>query len=134
MSFSKELIAPCGMNCGVCIAYLREKNKCQGCLTTNDLKSSRGINCGKRNCNEHKKAEFVYCFECRKFPCSKMKSIEKRYVEKYHTSLIENLLIIKNFGLDELLHRENEKWKCQHCGSVLSVHRTFCLNCNQEYS
>lgn len=28
---NRNLIAPCGMNCGVCIAYLREKNRCQGC-------------------------------------------------------------------------------------------------------
>jgi hypothetical protein len=27
----KELVAPCGMNCGICIAYLREKNKCPSC-------------------------------------------------------------------------------------------------------
>ena len=26
-----ELIAPCGMNCGICYGYLREKNKCPGC-------------------------------------------------------------------------------------------------------
>jgi hypothetical protein len=29
------LIAPCGMNCGVCMAYLREKNKCPGCRLIN---------------------------------------------------------------------------------------------------
>jgi hypothetical protein len=26
-----HLVAPCGMNCGICRAYLREKNKCPGC-------------------------------------------------------------------------------------------------------
>ena len=26
-----RLIAPCGMNCAVCLGYLREKNKCPGC-------------------------------------------------------------------------------------------------------
>lgn len=31
VSFDKSLIAPCGMNCGTCIAYLRDKNKCPGC-------------------------------------------------------------------------------------------------------
>lgn len=31
-SFNKiSLIAPCGMNCSICMAYLREKNKCPGC-------------------------------------------------------------------------------------------------------
>ena len=27
----KELIAPCGMNCGICKYYYREKDKCPGC-------------------------------------------------------------------------------------------------------
>ena len=26
-----ELIVPCGMNCGICIGHLRDKNKCDGC-------------------------------------------------------------------------------------------------------
>ncbi|MFZ3074083.1 MAG: hypothetical protein WA093_03070 [Minisyncoccales bacterium] len=26
-----NLIAPCGMNCALCMAYLREKNHCPGC-------------------------------------------------------------------------------------------------------
>ncbi len=30
-----SLIAPCGMNCGLCYAYLREKNKCPGCRLFN---------------------------------------------------------------------------------------------------
>jgi len=30
--FSSEiLIAPCGMNCGACIAFMRDKNNCPGC-------------------------------------------------------------------------------------------------------
>ena len=31
MGSAKELIAPCGINCGTCIAYQREKNRCCGC-------------------------------------------------------------------------------------------------------
>jgi hypothetical protein len=29
MKFNKQLIAPCGMNCGICLGYLRDKNKCK---------------------------------------------------------------------------------------------------------
>ncbi len=32
------LIAPCGMNCGTCLGYLREKNKCVGCRLKSDIK------------------------------------------------------------------------------------------------
>ena len=35
MSFKKNDNAPCGMNCGICMAYLRKKNKCNGCKAPN---------------------------------------------------------------------------------------------------
>ncbi len=35
-----SLIAPCGMNCGICLAYLRTKNVCPGCRV-NDFRHSR---------------------------------------------------------------------------------------------
>jgi len=35
---NSSLIAPCGMNCGICLAYLREKKKCPGCNGSNEDK------------------------------------------------------------------------------------------------
>jgi hypothetical protein len=29
--FKITLIAPCGMDCAICMAFLREKNRCNGC-------------------------------------------------------------------------------------------------------
>ncbi len=31
-----SIIAPCGMNCSICMAYLRGKNKCPGCRGIDD--------------------------------------------------------------------------------------------------
>ena len=28
----QDLIAPCGMNCGICIGYLKEKKPCGDCF------------------------------------------------------------------------------------------------------
>jgi len=39
VSFDESLIAPCGMNCGTCIAYLRVKNTCPGCRVYSDDKA-----------------------------------------------------------------------------------------------
>lgn len=47
-------------------------------------------------------------------------------------SMIENLTTIKNYGLDEFIKKEQNKWKCKVCGAGLSVHRNFCLNCKTE--
>jgi hypothetical protein len=30
------MIAPCGMNCGLCIGHLREKKPCGGCFRKDD--------------------------------------------------------------------------------------------------
>lgn len=127
MSFSQELIAPCGINCAVCLVHLREKNNCPGCTRPDNIKSTRRVKCGINFCSEHNKADFTYCFECRKFPCSRLKSLEKRYVEKYRLSIIGNCEYIKAYGFDEFLKKEDQKWLCENCGEVLSVHRSFCL-------
>jgi hypothetical protein len=133
MGFSVENIAPCGVNCGACIAYLREKNKCYGCLSPNNIKTSRTIKCGLKFCNEHKATKFTYCFECQGFPCARLKRMDKRYVEKYNLSVINNLIMIKENGFEDFIEKENEKWKCSNCGEILSVHQSFCLNCKKEY-
>ncbi len=43
--------------------------------------------------------------------------------------MIENLVFIKDHGLEEFLINEQLKWKCKVCGAGLCVHRDFCLNC-----
>jgi predicted RNA-binding Zn-ribbon protein involved in translation (DUF1610 family) len=61
-----------------------------------------------------------------------MKHIDFRYRTKYRTSLIQNLLSIKENGIDFFLKEEGEKWTCPNCGSTLSVHKRSCSNCNIE--
>jgi len=38
-----ELIAPCGMNCALCMAYQRQKNHFNGCNLDNNNKPKRGV-------------------------------------------------------------------------------------------
>lgn len=133
MGFTKELVAPCGINCGVCIAYLREKNKCCGCMVSGMNKVAHCNKCSLKLCDEHNKSKSVYCYDCEKFPCLGMKRLDKRYREKYNLSVIENLTFISQYGIDEFIKSENKKWKCKHCGNVLCVHKNYCLNCKIEY-
>ncbi|KNZ40616.1 DUF3795 domain-containing protein [Acetobacterium bakii] len=65
----EKLIAPCGMNCGVCVSYLAMKNDlkkqgfnrkyCAGCLP-------RGKNCTfmKDHCDLLGKGLVRFCYEC----------------------------------------------------------------------
>jgi hypothetical protein len=133
VSFDKALIAPCGMNCGTCIAYLRDKNNCCGCrLITVDNSKSRQ-QCVVRNCFYLEKTASKFCYDCEKFPCKRIKQLDKRYRTKYRTSFIQNLEIIKDLGITAFLKNEAIKWTCQGCGSVLSCHRDQCLICNRDY-
>ena len=134
---NEELIAPCGMNCGVCIAYLGMKNDlnrhgfkrtyCQGCLP-------RGKNCLHMGdcCEKLGKGLVRFCYECTDFPCKRLKSLDKRYRTKYHLSMIENLKAIKEKGIDDLLKQEAEKWACPDCGGTICCHNGLCLDCGIE--
>ena len=129
--FERSLIAPCGMNCGTCIAYLREKNKCFGCrvLPSNTLKTR--LKCKIKNCEILGKTTSGYCYECEIFPCKRLKQLDKRYRTKYHTSFIQNLSLIKENGMNYFLAFETKRRTCPKCGSTLSVHFDNCLACSE---
>ncbi len=44
-----SLITPCGMNCALCLGYLREKNRCNGCNNSNIRYC---VNCRIKNCDK----------------------------------------------------------------------------------
>jgi hypothetical protein len=124
------MIAPCGMNCGLCIGHLREKKPCGGCFGMDDKnKPAVCRSCSIMNCEYLAKTASRFCYDCPKYPCRRMKNLDKRYRTKYGMSMIENLAFIKNHGIEAFLLKEEEKWKCKACGAGLSVHRAYCLNC-----
>lgn len=126
------LIAPCGMNCGACMAYLRPKNPCGGCLGLEDHKPEYCRKCIVVTCGIRKTLNSGFCYECEKFPCRRIKQLDKRYHSKYHMSMIENLEMIKNQGLSAFLENENSRWLCPECGAPVSVHRDNCFQCGRE--
>jgi hypothetical protein len=128
-----QLIAPCGMDCKVCLAYLREKKKCNGCRGSDIGKSEYCISCIIRNCDELKINKLKFCsLKCKKYPCRRLKNLDKRYKTKYNMSMIENLENIGNLGIRKFVKNEESRWTCTNCGSVLCVHRTNCLNCGSK--
>jgi hypothetical protein len=123
--FSSELIAPCGMNCGICMAHLREKNRCPGCRAINDNKLITRANCKIKNCETIKKNNWEYCsVKCKEFPCDKIKHLDKRYRTRYNMSMIENLKEIKDKGIRNFLKNQEKKYvfksgiKCVHNGKI----------------
>lgn len=124
------LIAPCGMNCGICIGHIREKNKCPGCREIDAYKSSYGKECIIRSCQNLKNNNWKFCSDkCEKYPCLRLKNLDKRYRTRYGMSMIENLAYIQSHGLKNFLKNEENRWTCKLCSSGLCVHRDYCLNC-----
>ena len=132
-SIKSRLIAPCGMNCSLCRAYVRNRKPCPGCHGNDDLKSKSCAMCRIKNCEIGEAGKFKYCFECEEFPCSQMKRLDKRYRTKYAMSMIDNLEYIKQFGIRSFVRQEKEKWACVDCGGVICVHKESCIFCGYEW-
>jgi hypothetical protein len=126
----KELIAPCGMNCGICMAYLREKNKCPGCRGDDTNKPITRIKCKIRSCKFFLNNKARYCFKCKKVPCDSLKHLDKRYRTKYAMSMIDNLEDIKRLGIRKFIKKEKIKWACPECNGTICVHNRKCYTCN----
>lgn len=126
------LIAPCGMNCRLCLGYQREKNHCGGCRGDNASMPASCLKCIIRNCPVIQSNASGMCYECESFPCRRLKQLDKRYRTKYQMSMLENLEGIRLHGMEAFLLREESRWTCAKCGGIVCVHRTACPTCNDE--
>lgn len=115
----KDMIAPCGMNCMLCMAYLRDKKVCPGCNGNAEEIFTYCRNCIIRNCD--KRNDKPFCFVCDEFPCKRLKALDKRYKTKYEMSMIENLEFIKEHGIKGFLENEEKRWVKD--GKIYCVHR-----------
>jgi hypothetical protein len=96
-----DLVAPCGMNCGTCSSYLagiRDVKKlgvrmpyCRGCRPR-----SKSCTFLKKICRLLNEGTVTFCYECPEFPCERLVALDKRYRERYHMSMLENLACIKD--------------------------------------
>ncbi|MBP2030468.1 hypothetical protein J2755_001402 [Methanohalophilus levihalophilus] len=127
-----SLIAPCGMDCGICYAHLREKNSCPGCRLFNADEPISIASCKIRNCELVKAGKVKYCFECSNYPCKRLKALDKRYRTKYNMSEIENLEFIKENGIRKFVRNEKARWTCPECGGTICVHKGSCSSCGKK--
>ena len=135
--FSPDLVAPCGINCGICKAYLAysrgvptKKGKishCMGCLPRNK-------NCAfiKRNCEKIRKKQIRFCYQCAEMPCRRLAHLDEHYRHSYAMSMVENQKEIKTKGIDSFLRSQAEKYRCPNCGDVVSVHDGKCYACGYQ--
>ncbi|MBC8452512.1 MAG: DUF3795 domain-containing protein [Spirochaetes bacterium] len=131
-TITSTAIAPCGMNCALCLVNFRDKKNCDGCNGSDENKPYHCVACSIKNCDYLAKAKTEFCYSCEKFPCARLKRLDKRYREKYKMSMIENLEDIRDRGIREFVKTEKTRWKCPECGEILCVHRDACVYCGSE--
>lgn len=129
-----RMIAPCGMDCALCIGHLRETNRCPGCnVRLDQAKPPHCVHCRIKECTEQGHPN-RFCGECPAFPCRRLRQLDLRYRTKYGMSMLANLETIRAFGIRKFVAQEKKKWACPTCGETLCVHRKECLRCGHPRS
>ncbi|MEW6515391.1 MAG: DUF3795 domain-containing protein [candidate division FCPU426 bacterium] len=126
-TITAPLIAPCGMNCAICLGHLREKRHCPGCTLLNQTEDVYVRKCVLRLCQKRGKRK--HCFACGDYPCRRLKQLDKRYRLRYGMSMLENLAFIREQGIRAFVRQERVRWQCRSCGNLVCVHRENCLSC-----
>lgn len=108
MSVIKEYngrIPACGVFCGGCPMYTRQKNPCPGA----EINFKRCESCKTFHlCCKEK--GITHCYQCNEFPCLKFKRFAKNWL-KYGQDFIENQKLLKKAGEKEFLLQYNLKQK-----------------------
>ncbi len=127
MENTNETAAICGLYCGTCSAY---KKECDGCLSDRIAQECAICSEGFRECAiQH---NILRCYECNEFPCIKLEQFSKKHVVNgvgHHTHVIDNLLYMKEFGVEKWINHQKEKHTCKSCGKLILWHEDKCPNC-----
>ena len=136
---NNNLAAHCGVYCGACRSYLllkkdlfEEKGYRHGCKGCRD----QNKNCAfiKKGCTSLRNKELEFCYECEKFPCQRLKKLDKQYREKYFVSLIENLKRNEKIGVEEWLQEQEKLYTCPNCEGEICVHDVECFDCGNKFN
>lgn len=106
-----RLVAPCGLNCGLCRAFLREKNPCLGCRAVSKSNPIARYHCRIKNCKNIKVHGWKFCRPtCDEFPCHYIHLLQKRYSAKYGVDVFDNLRKIRESGLTKFAAGEDRRY------------------------
>jgi predicted RNA-binding Zn-ribbon protein involved in translation (DUF1610 family) len=146
-NINKDLLAPCGLYCGVCAIFIahRDNNEkfkkallpvykmfaksiddiaCTGCL-------SEGIvfpvcqSCPIKKCTN--KRELEGCFECDDWPC---KYITNFPIQKAKNVMMRTIPTWREMGTQKFVELEEERYRCPECGNQLFRGVRKCNKCD----
>jgi len=145
MGVEKELLAPCGLYCGVCGILIADRDnndkfkerlaalylcrpediECNGCMAEKRFSYCR--QCPIRDCTEEKRIEG--CHQCGDFPCS---FIDNFPMEVGRKVMLRAIPEWRELGTEEWVRREEERYRCPECGYSLFRGAKRCRSCKTE--
>ncbi|MFX1328412.1 MAG: DUF3795 domain-containing protein [Promethearchaeota archaeon] len=144
----KDLLAPCGLYCGVCRIYKAHKDNdlefkreilptlndygaksvddiaCTGCLS-DGAKFHFCQTCPIRDCIKNKKIEG--CYLCDDFPCSIITNWPDPLDKKV---MLRSIPTWRNLGTEKWIEAEEKRYQCPKCGKLLFHGAKKCRECN----
>ncbi len=144
MEVRKELLAPCGLYCGVCgilIAHRDNNQKfkerlatiygttpeeicCEGCLSEKPFKYC--VVCPIKACTQEK--GYGGCYQCESFPCAHVEAFPMKVGKKVILRAIPQW---REWGTEKWVEEEEKRYRCPSCGGPLFRGAKRCRSCEQ---
>ena len=132
----KELLAPCGLYCGVCSIYIAHRDNnlkfkekllpvyrafaksvddiaCTGCLSDGIIFPVCRV-CSIKNCCSDKGIEG--CHQCDEFPCKLINNFPIPIGKKV---ILRTIPFWREKGTEEFVEQEEKRYHCPNCGNPL---------------
>jgi hypothetical protein len=140
-----ELLAPCGLYCGVCGVYKASRDNdqklkdklanaygvtseqivCKGCLSNERFVYCEA--CGIRACVMGK--QYEGCHQCNEFPC---KLIDDFPVPIGKKVILRSVPDRKRLGSERWVEAEENRYRCPHCIAPLFRGAKRCGSCKES--
>jgi len=149
VEINKDLLAPCGLYCGVCSIYIahRDNNQkfkeklmkvykpfvkgvneiaCMGCLSEGVVFPVCRV-CSIKKCCTAKEIEG--CYQCEEFPC---KYIENFPIEVGKRVIMRTIPAWREIGTEKYVEEEERRYHCPNCDNQLFRGAKRCNKCGIE--
>lgn len=123
-----NLVAPCGLYCGECLAFL--DRECGGCRSNRGLSKKYREYCKIYECSSNKGLKI--CLECNEFPCKFFDffKAEKLIESSWFLDVLSNMKQIKEIGLSNFL-KKKESWLKEREECAVKRGVKYCDECKE---
>ncbi|GAB4349187.1 MAG: DUF3795 domain-containing protein [Candidatus Abyssubacteria bacterium] len=142
MAVNRDLLAPCGLYCGVCGIYIADRDqntkfkerlatvygvapeelRCRGCMS--DAPFGYCKTCLIKSCTREK--QYQGCHQCTDFPCGHITNFPFEAGRKVMLRAIPQW---REMGTEKWVEAEEARYHCPECGSALFRGAKRCHQC-----